>query len=119
MGALDEVSPVESVDNEGVQIVLPTNTLSEIRLELDEGAKGVKGSWIDAKVVDRLGLKKRPCEGQRRFRSRLLPGQTFTPKEEVSITLLHLPHSQERWRYSPSYERLSNTRTRPFMVYSL
>ena len=91
MGALDEVSPVESVDNEGVQIVLPTNTLSEIRLELDEGAKGVKGSWIDAKVVDRLGLKKRPCEGQRRFRSRLLPGQTFTPKEEVSITLLIKP----------------------------
>ena len=31
MGALEEVSPEESVDNEGVQIILPTNTLSEIR----------------------------------------------------------------------------------------
>ena len=60
-------------------------------VELDEGAKGVGGSWVDRDLVVRMGLATRPIGRDARFTSRLFPGQEFVPREEVDLRLRFEP----------------------------
>ena len=60
-------------------------------VELDEGAKGVGGSWVDRDLVVRMGLTTRPIGIDARFTSRLFPGQEFVPREEVDLRLRFEP----------------------------
>ena len=60
-------------------------------VELDEGAKGVEGSWVDKDLVVRMGLTTRPIGMDARFTSRLFPGQEFVPREEVDLRLRFEP----------------------------
>ena len=62
-----------------------------IRVELDEGAKGVGGNWIDPIAVEKFNLKKRCYTGKTRFVSRIFPGAKFCPQEEVDIRLVFEP----------------------------
>ena len=62
-----------------------------IRVELDEGAKGVGGNWIDPAAVEKFGLKKRKCRGNMTFVSRLFPGEKYCPRDEVEVRLVFEP----------------------------
>ena len=59
--------------------------------ELDEGAKGVGGNWIDPSAVEKFGLKRRAYHGSMKFVSRLFPGEKYCPREEVEVRLVFEP----------------------------
>ena len=71
------------------------NPQATVEVELDEGAKGVGGSWIDSDLVTRMSLKTRPTGSSARFRSRLFPGRDFIPQEEVEVRLRFNPAGVE------------------------
>ena len=62
-----------------------------ISVELDEGAKGVGGNWIDPTAVEKFGLKTREYTGIMKFVSRLFPGEKYCPREEVEVRLVFEP----------------------------
>ena len=62
-----------------------------ISVELDEGAKGNGGNWIDPAAVEKFGLKRKAYAGGMRFMSRLFPGDRYCPKEEVELRLVFEP----------------------------
>ena len=67
------------------------NPRAAVAVELDEGAEGVGGSWVDRDLVARMGLTTRPTGMDARFTSRLFPGQEFVPREEVDLRLRFEP----------------------------
>jgi len=66
-----------------------------VSVELDEGARGMDGSWIESDLVKRAGLKTRQIVKKERFKSRLFPGQEFVPQEEVDVRLIFEPADVE------------------------
>ena len=67
------------------------NSKEVVSVELDEGAKGLGGSWVDSDLVKRLGLRVRPCRDVVRFGSRLFPELEYIPVEEVDLRLEFCP----------------------------
>jgi len=84
-GKTEQTNVVYCLRNDDISERIP------ICVELDEGAKGVMGSWIDRAAVVKFGLKRKPCSVKARFTSRLFPGQTFCPEEEVEVRLVFEP----------------------------
>ena len=67
------------------------NSKEVVSVELDEGAKGLGGSWVDSDLIKRLGLRVRPCRDIVRFGSRLFPELEYIPVEEVDLRLEFCP----------------------------
>jgi len=84
-GKTEQTNVVYCLRNDDISERIP------ICVELDEGAKGVMGSWIDRAAVVKFGLKRKPCSVKARFTFRLFPGQTFCPEEEVELRLVFEP----------------------------
>ena len=82
---------IETEKCEGIYVLTSTKGPTKVRLELDEGAKGKDGNWVDPNALRRWGIRPRKNENPTTYVSRLHPNSPYTAEEIVTLTIVLQP----------------------------
>ena len=82
---------IETEKCEGTYVLKSTKGPTKVRLELDEGAKGKNGNWVDPSALRRWGIVPRKNENPTTYVSRLHPNEPYTAEEVLTLTIVLQP----------------------------